>query len=399
MKRERRVVTNTFKKLIAATVFALVFSFVPCTRDAFALNKIRYVRISNEYHPLVGKVDASLVTFRPANSGYELTYEFVDDPAEVGVGESYIVKFHLTCGQGYLFTDVKEASCQIQGDPNSYLKEMSLSDDGLSLDLTFDMSPLKMQLTAPENLGWDGDVAIWDEVPHASAYSISVSIINDRGGLNRQSRLTVTENKVNLRGRMYSKPGDYVFSVTAVPDEEKYYFTGSEETVLDYENSKMITSNDVGMNDGYFTKDSKGNTSYVRASKRLASGDYLIEGYIYRFDDSGNMMHGFQDISGVLYYYGTNGQLLYGWFQDNGHWYYADEKGIVQTGFVDVEGKTFYLDPILTGRMTTGWKKVDGKTYYFMPDGAMNRDKLIDENKMVSVFDDDGVLVTQYSAK
>ena len=34
-----------------------------------------------------------------------------------------------------------------------------------------------------------------------------------------------------------------------------------------------------------------------------------------------------------------------------------------------------------------------------MPDGAMNRDKLIDENKMVSVFDDDGVLVTQYSAK
>ena len=51
MKRERRVVTNSIKKFIAAAVFALVFSFVPGTRDAFALNKIRYVRISNEYHP------------------------------------------------------------------------------------------------------------------------------------------------------------------------------------------------------------------------------------------------------------------------------------------------------------------------------------------------------------
>ena len=111
------------------------------------------------------------------------------------------------------------------------------------------------------------------------------------------------------------------------------------------------------------------------------------------------MMRGFQNISGVLYYYSDSGQLLYGWFQDNGHWYYANENGVIQTGFADIDGKTFYLDPVLTGRMVTGWKQIQGKTYYFMPDGSMLRDKLIDENKTVSIFDSDGALVRQYKAQ
>lgn len=388
-----------FKYVFAVTGLAASLSIFAGKMDAYALNKIRYVRINNEYHPQVDKVDASLVTFRPANSGYELTYEFVEDPAKVKIGDNYLVRFHLTCAQGYLFTDIKEASCQIQGDPNSYLKEMSLADDGSSLDLTFDMSPLKMQLKAPENLGWDGDIAIWDEVPYAAGYKVTVAKINDRGGLNRQSKINTTENRVNLRNKMYSSKGDYVYLVKAVPKKEDYYFSESEESVLEYGNSKMVTDSEIGFNDGYFTSDSKGNTSYVRGSKRLASGDYLIEGFVYRFDDAGNMMRGFQDISGVLYYYSASGQLLYGWFQDNGHWYYADEKGIVQTGFTEVDGKTFYLDPKLTGRMVTGWKEISGKTYYFLPDGSLNRDKLIDEDKTVSIFDADGALVRQYSAK
>ena len=348
---------------------------------------------------MVGTVDASMVNFRPANSGYELAYEFVDDPAEVDIGENYLVKFHLTCTQGYLFTDIKEASCQIQGDPNSYLKDMKVSDDGTALDLTFDMSPLKMQLKAPENLAWDGDIAVWDEVPNAAGYKVWVATINDRGGLNKQSNVSTAENRISLRSSMYSKTGDYVFLVKALPKSEDYYLSASEESVLEYGNSKMIAKSDVGFNDGYFTKDSKGNTSYVRGSKRLASGDYLIEGYVYRFDDAGYMMRGFQNISGVLYYYSDSGQLLYGWFQDNGHWYYANENGVIQTGFADIDGKTFYLDPVLTGRMVTGWKQIQGKTYYFMPDGSMLRDKLIDENKTVSIFDSDGALVRQYKAQ
>ena len=396
---DRRVVGRLFKHAFVTAVLAAALSVIPAERDAYALNKIRYVRINNEYHPLVGKVDASLVNFRPANSGYELAYEFVDDPAEVDVGENYLVKFHLTCTQGYLFTDIKEASCQIQGDPNSYLKEMTVSDDGYTLDLTFDMSPLKMQLEAPENLAWDGDAAVWDEVPYAAGYKVWVATINDRGGLNKQSNVSTAENRISLRSSMYSKTGDYVFLVKALPKSEDYYLSASEESVLEYGNSKMITKSDVGFNDGYFTKDSKGNTSYVRGSKRLASGDYLIEGYVYRFDDAGYMMRGFQNISGVLYYYSDSGQLLYGWFQDNGHWYYANENGVIQTGFADIDGKTFYLDPVLTGRMVTGWKQIQGKTYYFMPDGSMLRDKLIDENKTVSIFDSDGALVRQYKAQ
>ena len=49
--------------------------------------------------------------------------------------------------------------------------------------------------------------------------------------------------------------------------------------------------------------------------------------------------------------------------------------------------------------MVTGWKQIQGKTYYFMPDGSMLRDKLIDENKTVSIFDSDGALVRQYKAQ
>ena len=378
-------------------LIAAAFSIALPT-NAFALNKIRYVRITNEYRPLAGSVDASLISFRPANSGYELSYELCTPVEEIGVGDNYIVDFHLTCTQGYLFTDVKEASCQIQGDANSYLKEMKISEDGSTLDLKFDMSPLKMQLNAPENLGWEGDMAIWDSVPYASGYNVTISTINDRGGLNRKSKVQVAGNKANLRGEMYSEAGDYVFSVTALPKEEDYYLSSSEPTVLDYENSKMITKDDVGIDDGYFTTDSQGNTSYVRSSKRLASGDYLIEGFMYRFDDNGNMMHGFQNISGILYYYDQAGRLQYGWFKDNNHWYYANEKGIVQTGMTEVDGKTFYLDPMLTGRMTTGWKTIGEKIYFFMPDGSLNTEKLIDENNLVSVFDSDGALITQYQA-
>ena len=64
----------------------------------------------------------------------------------------------------------------------------------------------------------------------------------------------------------------------------------------------------------------------------------------------------------------------------------------------EVDGKTFYLDPMLTGRMTTGWKTIGEKIYFFMPDGSLNTEKLIDENNLVSVFDSDGALITQYQA-
>ena len=388
----------SFKHIAAATALVATIASAAMHHDVYALNKIRYVRISNDYHMQTGYVDATQLSFRPANSGYELEYELQTPPADIGVGDNYIIHFHLSCIPGYLFTDVKEASCQIQGDSNSYLKEMHLSEDGSTLDLTFDMSPLRMQLPPPENLGWDGDIAIWDPVTYASGYNVTVSTINDRGGLNRQSKAQVADNRANLRSKMFSEAGDYVYSVTAIPKAEDYYLSASEPAVLDYENSKMVTAEDVGIDDGYFTTDSQGNTSYVRSSKRLASGDYLIEGFVYRFDDSGYMMHGFQDISGLLYYYGDTGQLQYGWFKDNDHWYYADEKGIIQTGFTEIDGKTFYLDPMLTGRMATGWKRIGEKTFYFLPDGSLNTNKLIDENRIVSVFDKDGSLITQYHA-
>ena len=115
----------------------------------------------------------------------------------------------------------------------------------------------------------------------------------------------------------------------------------------------------------------------------------LKDGYWYLYDESGNMLTGFQYIPQLdkTCYYDRYGHMLYGlqWIDGNvyyfdtgtggiqkgqqkvnGHWYYFDDTtGIAKIGFVDIpsQDKRVYYNQ--DGTMLYGLQKIEGNYYYF----------------------------------
>ena len=123
---------------------------------------------------------------------------------------------------------------------------------------------------------------------------------------------------------------------------------------------------------------------YYFDSYMYSGGEYYIDGFEYRFSDSGAMYTGwYKDSYGEWYYYLPSGKQASGWQLINGKWYYFDsymysgdeyyignayyrfsDSGAMFTGWYKSEyGGWYYYLP--SGKRATGWQLIGGKWYYF----------------------------------
>ena len=159
----------------------------------------------------------------------------------------------------------------------------------------------------------------------------------------------------------------------------------------------------------------------------MLTGQQVINGKHYRFDNQGNMIVGTYVNNGQLEDYGTDGvqvinqqitdnaghQFTFdangnlarpadicsdGQFEFNGQWYLMNQNNQIQTGWqtiADEPGKQYYYDPV-NGTMTKGQRQIDGHWYYFNEDtGAKVTNafqKIADQNK-TCYYDNNGWMV------
>ncbi|MCR1901896.1 glycoside hydrolase family 70 protein [Ligilactobacillus apodemi] len=103
-----------------------------------------------------------------------------------------------------------------------------------------------------------------------------------------------------------------------------------------------------------------------------ATGQQKIAGHWYLFDENGNVLTGFQDLSAygqdkVVYYDPTTAQILYGYQNIDGNWYLFDSyDGSLQKGIQTVNNVTLSFDTN-TGALLTGVQNINGDLYYVDP--------------------------------
>ena len=124
-----------------------------------------------------------------------------------------------------------------------------------------------------------------------------------------------------------------------------------------------------------------------------ASGETVVDGTPYLFDQGGRLLTGWQTASdGITRYYDSARCIQTGWITEkNGTRFYADEKNGMLTGAQTIDGKHYLFGAngqLLTGfqkdssgviryydaetaEMQTGFCRIGDQTYYFAEDGAM----------------------------
>lgn len=200
------------------------------------------------------------------------------------------------------------------------------------------------------------------------------------------------------------------------------------------------------------------NFGYVDYTKKIVPIRGAVAGYEPSKDPSGDeddeekpVKNGWEEDGGRIYYY-VNGEKAKGWKRIEGKYYYFDtETGAAYKGFKKIEGKTYYFNGkkgyayrkkrIVTktgniyyfgsngarcenglykvkingetktfyfhknGKAHKGWLTLRGKKYYFyngtsLASGTRAENvTLTSSNKVVSVFDKNGVCIKQYRKK
>ena len=124
-------------------------------------------------------------------------------------------------------------------------------------------------------------------------------------------------------------------------------------------------------------------------------GTHAVDGVVYHFGDTGEMVSGWKELNGKWFHATTSGALSYGgWEKIGGVWYYFRENGEMATGWVNDRGTWYYLRD--NGSMAVGWVQDNGKWYYTDKNGAMRTGWLKDGNIWYYLADD-GHMVTEGS--
>ena len=124
-------------------------------------------------------------------------------------------------------------------------------------------------------------------------------------------------------------------------------------------------------------------------------GTHAVDGVVYHFGDTGEMVSGWKELNGKWFHATTSGALSYGgWEKIGGVWYYFRENGEMATGWVNDRGTWYYLRD--NGSMAVGWVQGNGKWYYTDKNGAMRTGWLKDGNIWYYLADD-GHMVTEGS--
>lgn len=385
LKRTFNINLNNIIIVLLIIILSSTFNIESHAKRSSTINYIRIERIYESQEGIIVPKDLELV---PGNKHYQIQVDLQYNPADIKLGMTLPIKLTLTANDGYTFKGLKVGSCL--SDYGS-LSNLKLSADKKIARLDFTADPLPMKLTTPNNLKWDEMAATWSKVAYADSYEVKIYAISNKGVISLPKKTLKTQNtSIDCSSILLSSPGDYVFTVTGIPDVKKTYLNESERAIQDFDDSLLVTSEMIGYYKGYW-RTKKGSQQYFYEGSPLSDGIYKINGNYYFFDSLGNAKVGWLQINGKQYYSNDSGKMLIGWFESGSSKYYFQEDGSMSTGWVHIKNNWYYFST--NGAMKTGWIQYEGKIYYLNSDGTMRTQKMVDKTGKVYNFKQDGALI------
>ena len=172
------------------------------------------------------------------------------------------------------------------------------------------------------------------------------------------------------------------------------------QTEDDYNYYERADFNEFGIAArGWFRKPDSSSLYYADESGRMASGETMIDGKPYLFDEYSHYLRtGLQTASdGITRYYDAEtGEIKNGWISCYGYRYvYADAENGILKGEQTVNGKPYLFDE--DGYLQTGFQTLsDGSTHYYRdePDGIYTGWLELGWHDRVYYFDAEGNMLT-----
>ena len=260
---------------------------------------------------------------------------------------------------------------------------ISASISNRKLIVTLELSPIKGQFEAPDEVFWNSGGygrARWRLSGADDSYRYEVALYR---GNSKVHKAETTGTSYNFYPYM-TKAGSYSFRVRVIPknaDEEKYgkrsEWVSSDEIYLAQEDvsdgnvQNPDTTPSGGMLNVGWNK--SGNLWFFRYPDGTCPKDEWLawEGKWYLFDANGWMLTGWQVRNGQSYYLDESGAMLTGWVRSGNAYYYlnptpdAFEGMLVKKNWVIADGNIYYMNE--DGARVEGWYPVDGNWFYFYP--------------------------------
>ena len=165
-------------------------------------------------------------------------------------------------------------------------------------------------------------------------------------------------------------------------NEETYYIVDGEKVtgqqVIDGENY-------------YFDENGVQQTGFITIDDKIyfysRTYGYTLKGWVSNFEgkwyqqDDGSLLTGIQIIDGEKYYFGEDGKLKTGFIEEDGKiYFYSRTYGHTLKGWVtNFEGTWYQQDD---GSLVTGYQTIDGKHYFFGEDGKLKTGFITIDNKI-----------------
>lgn len=394
--------------LAMSAVMALPFNAY-ADSETSGLTKITTVRlIIDTVQPASGDNVEDHVNVTSDTEGVIITDAYYDnDDDEWERTTSPVLKVEMDADNGYYFGSVKLGG--VSGLSKISSKSIKKDGDKYHCIATIKLKKLGGRLDYPEDPGWSGSYAEWEDIEGASYYNVR---------LRRDDKKVVVISTNETRFDFFpwmTKSGDYTFEVKAMAgktsensewgDESDSLDIGSGEVyngvTPNYTDFRHSTNNNYnnGYNNGYsnypYNNSNYGpsstapagvntgyNTGYQNPSYGVGNGTSGAANPNGQMPNNQNNMNqynnnaqGSWNFDGVGYKFYKGGvEVKYSWVRDGSLWYYIGQDGYMKTGWQTINGKTFYMAPEAgapMGCMRTGWQFIDNQWYYLGTNGEM----------------------------
>lgn len=180
---------------------------------------------------------------------------------------------------------------------------------------------------------------------------------------------------------------------------KKYYVApdnGKETGIFTSEDGSKFIADNTGalvVESGFFRDDE--NIYYAYEDGSLASGEAVIDGFPYFFDDECREMTGWVENGDKAYYYDPEtGAAAKGLFVVGDDHYYVDAENGKATGVTEIDGIKYLFGD--DGALAKGWVEIDGKKEYFYDD-ASYAVSLTTIDEVTYLFNENGILATGFT--
>ncbi|MCB6288624.1 hypothetical protein NE598_20705, partial [[Clostridium] scindens] len=179
----------------------------------------------------------------------------------------------------------------------------------------------------------------------------------------------VKDSTLTINGRVYYFDGFGRMATNWKKIDDAWYFFGTDGVMRygwQYIGNIWYYFHDEGT-----ISEGKG-IMYSAEIFQETKGCMVIDGKLYRFQNSGALYVGWYKTDAKYVYFSINGAVQSGWKKIGGVYYYFVDYDLVKSGFKTIGTTTYYLDPS-NGAMAVGWKKVADVWYYFNASGAQEK--------------------------